>query len=184
MADVGTYETTNLAEATSYHRDLYHSERGALYSPGVSTLIVDGESISAADYLDHQRLRSVWARHPARHRDRAGRGGPVLDRRPAAARGGVRWPPPATARTSRWRRSPCRSSTPARRARRRRSTRSVPARAWGWRRNRPSGSTSRATRARLCAATGLAIGSLAAAWLLRRRTRGSSDEVADDADDP
>lgn len=62
MADYGTYEVTNLAEATSYHRGLYRSERGARYSPGVSSLIVDGESISAADYLDQQRLRSVWAR--------------------------------------------------------------------------------------------------------------------------
>lgn len=62
LADVGVYETTNLAEATSYHRGFLRSERAALYSPGVSSLLVDGESITAADYLDAQRLRNVYAR--------------------------------------------------------------------------------------------------------------------------
>lgn len=62
LADYGTYEVTNLAEATSYHRGFMRSERAALYDPAVSSLLADGESITAADYLDHQRLRSLYAR--------------------------------------------------------------------------------------------------------------------------
>lgn len=62
LADVGVYETTNLAEATSYHRGFMNSERAALYSPGVSSLLADGETITAPDYLDAQRLRNVYGR--------------------------------------------------------------------------------------------------------------------------
>jgi aspartyl-tRNA(Asn)/glutamyl-tRNA(Gln) amidotransferase subunit A len=62
LADIGVYETTNLAEATSYHRGWMRSEEAALYDPGVSSLLADGESITAADYLDAQRLRGVYAR--------------------------------------------------------------------------------------------------------------------------
>lgn len=62
MADVGTYEVTNLAEASSYHRGFVRSERAAGYSPEVAGLLADGETITAADYLDHQRLRQTWSR--------------------------------------------------------------------------------------------------------------------------
>lgn len=62
LADVGVYETTNLAEATSYHRGFVGSERAALYSPGVASLLAAGEETTAPDYLDAQRLRNVYAR--------------------------------------------------------------------------------------------------------------------------
>jgi len=48
-----------LSEATSYHRRLV-KERAHRYSPEVLGLLEFGETISAADYLDAQRLRSVW----------------------------------------------------------------------------------------------------------------------------
>jgi len=48
-----------LSEATSYHRRLA-AERPHKYSPEVLALLEFGETISAADYLDAQRLRSVW----------------------------------------------------------------------------------------------------------------------------
>ena len=50
-----------LPEASSFHRRLV-AERGHLYSPEVLALLEFGETISAADYLDAQRLRSVWVR--------------------------------------------------------------------------------------------------------------------------
>lgn len=53
--------TIILAESTSYHRRLV-AERGHLYSPEVLALVELGETITAADYLDAQRLRSVWTR--------------------------------------------------------------------------------------------------------------------------
>ncbi|MGQ0465554.1 MAG: amidase [Sporichthyaceae bacterium] len=48
-------------ELTSYHRRLA-AERPHRYSPEALALIEAGESFSAADYLDAQRLRSVWVR--------------------------------------------------------------------------------------------------------------------------
>jgi aspartyl-tRNA(Asn)/glutamyl-tRNA(Gln) amidotransferase subunit A len=62
LADTGAYETTNLAEATSYHRGFMRSERGVLYDPAVRALLDAGESVTAPDYLDAQRLRGVYAR--------------------------------------------------------------------------------------------------------------------------
>jgi aspartyl-tRNA(Asn)/glutamyl-tRNA(Gln) amidotransferase subunit A len=62
MAGVGVYEVTNLAEAASYHRGFVRSPRAARYSPEVASLLANGETITAADYLDAQRLRSTWAR--------------------------------------------------------------------------------------------------------------------------
>ncbi|HET9773341.1 MAG TPA: amidase [Acidimicrobiia bacterium] len=50
-----------LAEGTSYHRRLA-ADRPHLYSPEVLAAIEYGESVSAPDYLDAQRLRSVWVR--------------------------------------------------------------------------------------------------------------------------
>lgn len=54
-------ETVVLAEATSYHRRLA-AQRPHLYAPEVLADIKAGETVSAADYLDAQRLRSVWIR--------------------------------------------------------------------------------------------------------------------------
>jgi aspartyl-tRNA(Asn)/glutamyl-tRNA(Gln) amidotransferase subunit A len=48
-----------LAEATSFHRRLA-AERPYQYSPEVLANLEFGETVSAADYLDAQRLRSVW----------------------------------------------------------------------------------------------------------------------------
>jgi aspartyl-tRNA(Asn)/glutamyl-tRNA(Gln) amidotransferase subunit A len=48
-------------EATSFHRRLA-ADRAHRYSPEVLANIKLGETISAADYLDAQRLRSVWVR--------------------------------------------------------------------------------------------------------------------------
>ena len=50
-----------LPEASSFHRRLV-AERGHRYSPEVLANLKAGETISAADYLDAQRLRSVWVR--------------------------------------------------------------------------------------------------------------------------
>jgi aspartyl-tRNA(Asn)/glutamyl-tRNA(Gln) amidotransferase subunit A len=50
-----------LPEATSFHRHLV-ADRPHRYSPEILGLLEFGESISAADYLDAQRLRSVWVR--------------------------------------------------------------------------------------------------------------------------
>jgi len=50
-----------VSEATSFHRRLA-ADRPHLYSPEVMALLKFGETISAADYLDAQRLRSVWVR--------------------------------------------------------------------------------------------------------------------------
>lgn len=50
-----------VAEATSYHRRLV-ADRPHKYSPELLTVIEYGETISAADYLDAQRLRSIWVR--------------------------------------------------------------------------------------------------------------------------
>ena len=50
-----------LAESTSYHRRLA-AKRAHLYSPEILALVEAGETITAADYLDAQRLRSVWTR--------------------------------------------------------------------------------------------------------------------------
>jgi aspartyl-tRNA(Asn)/glutamyl-tRNA(Gln) amidotransferase subunit A len=50
-----------LPEATSFHRRLAKA-RPHQYSPEVLALLEFGETISAADYLDAQRLRSVWVR--------------------------------------------------------------------------------------------------------------------------
>lgn len=50
-----------LPESTSYHRRLV-AERAHRYSPEILAIIEAGETISAADYLDAQRLRSVWVR--------------------------------------------------------------------------------------------------------------------------
>jgi aspartyl-tRNA(Asn)/glutamyl-tRNA(Gln) amidotransferase subunit A len=50
-----------LAESASYHRRLV-AERAHRYSPEVLAALEAGETISAADYLDAQRLRSVWVR--------------------------------------------------------------------------------------------------------------------------
>jgi aspartyl-tRNA(Asn)/glutamyl-tRNA(Gln) amidotransferase subunit A len=50
-----------LPEATSFHRRLA-AERPHRYTPEVLALLKAGETISAADYLDAQRLRSVWVR--------------------------------------------------------------------------------------------------------------------------
>ena len=50
-----------LPEATSFHRPLV-KERPHQYSPEVLGLLEFGETISAADYVDAQRLRSVWVR--------------------------------------------------------------------------------------------------------------------------
>jgi aspartyl-tRNA(Asn)/glutamyl-tRNA(Gln) amidotransferase subunit A len=50
-----------LPEATSYHRRLV-ADRPHRYSPEVLAAIKYGETVSAADYLDAQRLRSVWVR--------------------------------------------------------------------------------------------------------------------------
>ncbi len=55
------YETVVVAEATSYHRRLAE-ERGHLYSPEVLANIKFGETVSAPDYIDGQRLRSTWTR--------------------------------------------------------------------------------------------------------------------------
>lgn len=62
MATVGPFEQTVFAEATSYHRGLMRSDRAAGYSPEIAGLLADGETITAADYLDAQRLRSVYSR--------------------------------------------------------------------------------------------------------------------------
>jgi aspartyl-tRNA(Asn)/glutamyl-tRNA(Gln) amidotransferase subunit A len=48
-------------ELTSYHRRLA-TERPHRYSPEILANIKAGETFSAADYLDAQRLRSVWVR--------------------------------------------------------------------------------------------------------------------------
>jgi aspartyl-tRNA(Asn)/glutamyl-tRNA(Gln) amidotransferase subunit A len=48
-------------EATSFHRRLA-AERPHRYSPEILANIEFGETVSAADYLDAQRLRSVWVR--------------------------------------------------------------------------------------------------------------------------
>jgi aspartyl-tRNA(Asn)/glutamyl-tRNA(Gln) amidotransferase subunit A len=50
-----------LPEATSFHRRFVR-ERPHEYSPEVLGLIEFGETIPAADYLEAQRLRSVWVR--------------------------------------------------------------------------------------------------------------------------
>lgn len=50
-----------LPEATSFHRRLA-ADRPHRYSPEVLANLKAGETISAADYLDAQRLRSVWVR--------------------------------------------------------------------------------------------------------------------------
>jgi aspartyl-tRNA(Asn)/glutamyl-tRNA(Gln) amidotransferase subunit A len=50
-----------LPEATTFHRR-FVKERPHEYSPEVLGLIEFGETISAADYLEAQRLRSVWVR--------------------------------------------------------------------------------------------------------------------------
>jgi aspartyl-tRNA(Asn)/glutamyl-tRNA(Gln) amidotransferase subunit A len=50
-----------LAEGTSYHRRLA-ADRAHRYSPEVLSAIKYGETVSAADYLDAQRLRSIWVR--------------------------------------------------------------------------------------------------------------------------
>ncbi|HUR73466.1 MAG TPA: amidase [Sporichthya sp.] len=50
-----------LPEATSFHRRL-KAERAHLYSPEVLSVLELGETVTAADYLDAQRLRSVWVR--------------------------------------------------------------------------------------------------------------------------
>jgi aspartyl-tRNA(Asn)/glutamyl-tRNA(Gln) amidotransferase subunit A len=50
-----------LPEATSFHRRLM-AERPHRYTPEVLAILEMGETISAADYLDAQRLRSVWVR--------------------------------------------------------------------------------------------------------------------------
>jgi aspartyl-tRNA(Asn)/glutamyl-tRNA(Gln) amidotransferase subunit A len=48
-------------ELTSFHRRLA-AERPHRYSPEILANIKAGETVSAADYLDAQRLRSVWLR--------------------------------------------------------------------------------------------------------------------------
>jgi aspartyl-tRNA(Asn)/glutamyl-tRNA(Gln) amidotransferase subunit A len=48
-------------ELTSFHRRLA-AERPQRYSPEILANIKAGETVSAADYLDAQRLRSVWVR--------------------------------------------------------------------------------------------------------------------------
>ena len=50
-----------LPEATSFHRRLA-AERPHRYSPEVLANLKIGETVSAADYLDAQRLRSIWVR--------------------------------------------------------------------------------------------------------------------------
>lgn len=50
-----------LPEATSFHRRL-KAERGHLYSPELRAVLEAGETVTAADYLDAQRLRTVWVR--------------------------------------------------------------------------------------------------------------------------
>jgi aspartyl-tRNA(Asn)/glutamyl-tRNA(Gln) amidotransferase subunit A len=50
-----------LPESTSYHRRLV-ADRAHRYSPEILAIVEAGETISAADYLDAQRLRSVWVR--------------------------------------------------------------------------------------------------------------------------
>lgn len=50
-----------LAEITSFHRRLA-ADRPHRYSPEILANIKWGETVSAADYLDAQRLRSVWVR--------------------------------------------------------------------------------------------------------------------------
>ncbi|MGH3441346.1 MAG: amidase [Nitriliruptorales bacterium] len=62
MAIYGPFERTVFTEATSYHRGLVRSERAAGYSPEILALLADGETITAADYLDDQRMRSVYSR--------------------------------------------------------------------------------------------------------------------------
>lgn len=58
---LSVYETCVVAEATSYHRRLAE-QRGHLYSPEILANIKFGETISAPDYIDGQRLRSTWTR--------------------------------------------------------------------------------------------------------------------------
>jgi aspartyl-tRNA(Asn)/glutamyl-tRNA(Gln) amidotransferase subunit A len=58
---LSVYEMIVVPEATSYHRRLAE-ERGHLYSPEVLGNIKFGETISAPDYIDCQRLRSTWTR--------------------------------------------------------------------------------------------------------------------------
>jgi aspartyl-tRNA(Asn)/glutamyl-tRNA(Gln) amidotransferase subunit A len=50
-----------LAEATSFHRRISR-ERPHRYTPETLAVLELGETVSAADYLDAQRLRSVWVR--------------------------------------------------------------------------------------------------------------------------
>jgi len=50
-----------LSEATSFHRRIAR-DRPHQYTPETLALIEIGETVSAADYLDAQRLRSVWVR--------------------------------------------------------------------------------------------------------------------------
>ena len=50
-----------MPEATSFHRRLM-ADRPHRYSPEVLAALKVGETISAVDYLDGQRLRSVWIR--------------------------------------------------------------------------------------------------------------------------
>ena len=57
----GAEEKIILSEATSFHRPISR-ERPHRYTPETLGLLEFGETISAADYLDAQRLRSVWVR--------------------------------------------------------------------------------------------------------------------------
>jgi aspartyl-tRNA(Asn)/glutamyl-tRNA(Gln) amidotransferase subunit A len=50
-----------LPEATSFHRRIV-ADRPHRYSPEVLANLKAGETVSAVDYLDAQRLRSVWVR--------------------------------------------------------------------------------------------------------------------------
>ncbi|HKY75271.1 MAG TPA: amidase [Acidimicrobiia bacterium] len=50
-----------LSEAASFHRRISR-ERPHQYTPETLGLLAFGETVSAADYLDAQRLRSVWVR--------------------------------------------------------------------------------------------------------------------------
>jgi aspartyl-tRNA(Asn)/glutamyl-tRNA(Gln) amidotransferase subunit A len=61
MHELDTELKIVLAEGTSYHRRLA-ADRPHRYSPEILAAVKFGETISAADYLDAQRLRSVWVR--------------------------------------------------------------------------------------------------------------------------
>jgi aspartyl-tRNA(Asn)/glutamyl-tRNA(Gln) amidotransferase subunit A len=61
VQELDAYLKIVVPEATSFHRRLV-ADRPHRYSPEVLANLEFGETVSGADYLDAQRLRSVWVR--------------------------------------------------------------------------------------------------------------------------